>query len=241
MEAILYKLKTGCQWRQLPTKQVFADVLLTWSDVYCHFNEWRKDGTCKRLWVKLLRRHRRLLDLSSMPLDGSHPLAKNGGAAIGYQGRQAGRTTNLRFLADSRGQPLACASPQAGNQHDLFVIETSFGELCALVEEAHISLEGLFLNTDSGFAAKSLRDDCFRRGREANIAVNPRSSKRDETTQIQVDSELYRDRTAIERTNAWRDSFKALLVRFETSVENWLAFHFLAFGVLLLRKIPPNY
>jgi len=30
-------------------------------------------------------------------------------------------------------------------------------------------------------------------------------------------------------------------VRFETSAENWLAFHFLAFTVLLLRKIPPDY
>ena len=39
---------------------------------------------------------------------------------------------------------------------------------------------------------------------------------------------------------AWLDSFKTLLVRYETNVENWLAFHFLAFTVLLLRKIPPN-
>ena len=87
------------------------------------------------------------MDLSSIPLDGSHTLAKNGGAAIGYQGRKAARTTNLLFLADNTGQPLAVASPQAGNHHDVFDIETSFGELCTLVEEAHISLEGLFLST----------------------------------------------------------------------------------------------
>ena len=73
------------------------------------------------------------------------------------------------FLADSRGPPLACASPQAGNHHDLFDSATSFGELYGLLEEVQISLKGLFLNADSGFDAKLLRDDCFRRGIEANI------------------------------------------------------------------------
>ena len=238
VETILFKLKTGCQWRQLPIKQFFTDTLLTWSGVYYHFNEWRKDGSWKKLWVTLLQVHRRRLGLSSVQLDGSHTLAKNGGAAIGYQGRKAARTTNLLFLADSTGQPLACASPQAGNHHDLFDIETSFGELCGLLEEAHISLEGLFLNADSGFDANVLRDECFRRGIEANIALNPRSRKSENADGTYLDPVLYRERTAIERTNSWLDSFKTLLVRFETTAENWLAFHFLAFAVLLLRKIP---
>lgn len=241
IEAILYKLKSGCQWRQLPVKQFFTNAVLTWSGVYYHFNEWRKDGSWKKLWVKLLQLHRRRLHLSSIQLDGSHTLAKNGGAAIGYQGRKAARTTNLLFLADSRGQPLACARPQAGNHHDLFDIETSFGELCALLEEAQIALEGLFLNADSGFDAKGLRDDCFRRGIEANIALNPRSRKGEEAADSYLDPELYRERTAIERTNSWLDSFKTLLVRFETNADNWLAFHFLAFTVLLLRQIPPDH
>ena len=74
VEAILYKLKSGCQWRQLPVKQFFAKALLTWSGVYYHFNEWRKDGSWKKLWVKLLQLHRRRLHLSSVQLDGSHTL-----------------------------------------------------------------------------------------------------------------------------------------------------------------------
>ena len=222
----------------MPLKQFFTATALTWSGVYYHFNEWRKDGSWKKLWVTLLRGNRHRLDLSSIQLDGSHTPAKNGGAAIGYQGRKAARTTNLLFLADRTGQPLACASPQAGNHHDLFDIETAFGELCGLLQEAQISLEGLFLNADSGFDAKVLREDCFRRGIEANIALNPRSHKSADAEQTYLDPELYRERTAIERTNSWLDSFKTLLVRFETNPGNWLAFHFLAFAVLLLRKIP---
>ena len=41
----------------------------------------------------------------------------------------------------------------------------------------------------------------------------------------------------IEHANAWLDGFKTLLVRYETSVGNWLAWHWLAFAVLFLRKI----
>jgi len=240
VEWMLYKLKTGCQWRLLPLKQFFTSQVLTWSGVYYHFNEWRKEGSWKKLWVTLSRLHHARLDLSSVQLDGSHTRTHNGGAAIGYQGRKAARATNLLFLADNQGQPLACATPQVGNHHDLFDIEALFDELCDLVREAQIRLDGLFLNADSGFDARVLREACFRRDIEANIAHNPHSAPSDAAADHYFDAELYRQRTAIERTNAWLDSFKTLLVRYETNVQNWLAFHFLAFTVLLLRKIPPN-
>ncbi len=51
------------------------------------------------------------------------------------------------------------------------------------------------------------------------------------------DAELYRRRAAVEHANAWLDGFKTLLVRYETSVGNWLAWHWLAFVVIFLRKI----
>ena len=49
--------------------------------------------------------------MASLQLDDSSTLAKNGGAAIGYQGRKAGRTTHALFLADNQGLPLAVATP----------------------------------------------------------------------------------------------------------------------------------
>ena len=44
VETILFKLKTGCQWRQLPVKQFFTGTGLPWSGVCYHCNEWRKDS-----------------------------------------------------------------------------------------------------------------------------------------------------------------------------------------------------
>lgn len=132
---------------------------------------------------------------------------------------------------------LACATPQAGNHHDLFEIDKLFEELCVLLESAGINLKGLFLNADSGFDAQHLRLACANREIEANIGSNPRSTHTQPIDWVYFDEELYKRRAVIEHANAWLDSFKTLLVRYETNLENWLCFHWLAFVVLLLRRI----
>jgi transposase len=235
--AILYKLKTGCQWRWLPAASLFSGPSLSWQGVYYHFAAWSKQGAWKKLWLQLLWVHRRLLDLSSIQLDGSHTPAKNGGSAVGYQGRKAARTTNALFLADNQGQPLAVATPQAGQHHDTFQLEALFTELCQVLEAAGLNVNGLFLNADKAFDVASLRQGCTRRGIEANIPRNRRTAEWHTDDDTPLDPELYRRRQVVEQLNAWLDGFKTLLVRFETCLHTWLAFHWLAFIVLLLRKM----
>ncbi len=41
----------------------------------------------------------------------------------------------------------------------------------------------------------------------------------------------------LKKAHAWLDSFKALLVRFETLNLTWVNLHYLAFSILFLRKI----
>jgi len=128
--AILYRLKSGCQWSMLPVEKFFtAQHRLTPAGVYYHFNKWVKNGCFKKVWIELLRANHQLLDLSSMQLDGSHTPAKNGGEHIDYQNRKAANTTNALFLSDNQGLPLAMATPQSGNHHDLHNIQTLFDEL----------------------------------------------------------------------------------------------------------------
>ncbi|NVO33536.1 IS5 family transposase, partial [Hymenobacter lapidiphilus] len=225
LEALLYKLKTGCQWRYLPVKQFFTGALLTWQGVYARFNTWRKDGSWKAMWLNVLRANKHLLDCSSVQLDGSHTPAKNGGAAVGYQGRKKARTTTALFLTDNQGQPLACATPQAGNHHDSYRLAVLFEELCQLLEAAGIAVAGLFLNADSAFDTTELRQACAARDIEANIARNRRATDWQTADDTLFDPELYRRRVVVEHANAWLDSFKTLLVRYETSIGNWLAWH----------------
>ena len=237
VEAIFYKLKSGCQWRLLPVKQFFTGAMLTWQGVYARFNAWRKDGSWQAVWLNLLRENNAHLDCSSVQLDGSHTPAKNGGEAVGYQGRKKARTTTALFLADNQGQPLACASPQAGNHADSYALNALFGESCDSLQAAGIPVAGLFLNADKAFDTSAFRAECARRGVEANIPRNRRAADWQTDDDTGFDPELYRRRVVVEHANAWLDGFKTLLVRYETSVGNWLAWHWLAFVVIFLRKI----
>lgn len=104
-ECIFYRLKTGCQWREVPTKAFFNDIILSWNSVYYHFNAWSKDDCWRKIWINILSQNSKYLDLSSVEFDGSHTPAKNGGDAVGYQGRKSSNTTNALFVSDNQAGP----------------------------------------------------------------------------------------------------------------------------------------
>ncbi len=237
VQAILYRLKTGCQWRELPLKQFINDVPISWQNVYCHFNKWCRDGSWRSVWIGILRSYRSHLDLSSVQLDGSHTPAKRGGQAVGYQGRKASNTSNALFLADNTGQKLALSEPQTDQHHDLYEIKMLFTGLCEVLKEAAIDSKGIFLNADSGFDSKEPRSICAEKEIEANIKPNPRNNKGNNIDDRCFDEELYKRRTVIEHANAWMDSYKALLIRYEVLTVNWMAMHWMAFSVFFLNRI----
>ncbi|GIV30194.1 MAG: DDE transposase [Bacteroidia bacterium] len=238
VSAILYRLKTGVQWRFLPVKSFFSSKSLTWQGVYYHFREWIKDGSWTQVWINLLLEHRRDLDLSCVQLDGSHTPCKRGGAAVGYQGRKASKTSNTLYLCDNQGQMLCCASPQEGQHNDLFELQTLFDEICNFLTKAGIDVKGLFLNADAGFDSKEFRKACEQKEVIANIPHNPRNKKEIESRAYQYfDEELYKQRYVIERANAWQDQFKALIIRYETRVDTWVNLLILSFMVIFIRRI----
>lgn len=242
VECIFYRLKTGCQWRELPTKEFFSDKILSWNSVYHHFNAWSKDGCWRKIWITILNQNLKYLDMSSIELDASHTPAKNGGDAVGYQGRKTSNTTNALFLCDNQGVILGMSTPQEGQHHDLFQIQILFDEICNILKAAGINLKDLFLNADPGFDSKELREACQKEEIIPNLKANPRNSANQQQEPYQsgthiFDDELYKDRYVIEHANAWIDGFKALLVRFEFSIRNWVSLHFMAFSVIFLRKI----
>lgn len=174
--------------------------------------------------------------MGSVQLDCSQTLCKNGGECIGFQTRKAANACNSLFLSDDTGMLLACSGPVAGNHHDLFEIEQVFGELTDLLQEAVLEVEGLFLSADAGFDSEEFRRPCSSLRIEANIAFNFRNGTH-AAEYVYFDEQLYRRRNVVEQAQAWLDSFKALLISFETKASNWIALHFLAITVLFIRNI----
>ena len=175
--------------------------------------------------------------MSSTALDGSHTPAKRGGQATGYQGRKKAKTTNMIFLTDRQGLPLACSDPVSGNHNDLFEIEKSVSKITTTLSDSKIDLDGIFMNADAGFDSQNLRDLCEVLGIFPNFDINKRNSKNPGEHDYYFDNQLYKERFAVERTNAWIDGFKNLIIRYETNAKHWLGLHYLVFSVILLRRV----
>lgn len=135
INCILYKLKTGIQWYQLPVTALFSDVVLSYKTVFYHFRKQSKKGEWKSLWINLLSKHRDKLDMSSVDWDGSHTRTTKGGESVGYQGRKKSNTTKALYLADRRGIPLAISEPISGEHHDLYEIEKSMSSILKLYKK----------------------------------------------------------------------------------------------------------
>lgn len=235
VRAILKRLKTGCQWRELPVEGLFGRHSMSWQSVYYYFSKWSKDGSWSRMHAALMDYNRRLLDMSSVELDGSHTRVKRGGEAVGYQGRKSAKTTNMLFLTDRQGIPIGCSEPINGEHHDLFEIEKHTSKILQGLDNANISYDGLFLNADAGFDSERYRSFLESKGIIANIDNNKRNGKDLDADSYFVDDELYKERFAVERTNAWLDGFKNLIIRYETKAQNWMAVHHIAFAAILIR------
>ena len=235
IQCILYKLKTGCQWHMLPVSSVFTRRVLHYKTVYGHFRKWSRNGEWEKVWRIVLKRYKSFLDMSCVDLDGSHTTALRGGECCGYQGRKKRKTTNAIYVTDRQGIPLVMSTPVSGSHNDVYNISKVLLELFSDLKASALSVSGLFLNADAGFDTEQFRRGCHEHEVFPNVAFNKRRGKQREEEFL--DELLYEQRYTIERTNAWMDSYRSVLNRFDTTLSSWKAWNYITFILILLKKI----
>jgi transposase len=233
VSAILYRLKTGCQWRELPMK-AFFDKPYNWKTVYHHFQKWSKDGSWEKVWQTILSKYKHRLDMSCVQLDGTHTIAKRGGEQVGYQGRKKNKTTNMLIMTDAKGIPICCSKPISGEHNDAYKLVETMKGMVASLQQCNINTDGVFLNADAGFDTASFREYCRNHGIIDNIDSNSRNGIQQQSI---LDELLYRKRFVVERTNAWVDGFKSLAMRYETNSTHWKAMNVLAFLIIFIKQL----
>lgn len=237
---ILNRLYTGCQWPQLPIalepasrqKEISPDA------VYYHFRKWSRDGSLNKVWEGSVVTIMTRLNLSELNLDGSHALAKKGGESVAYQGRKKAKTSNILPITDGQGYIVATTGILAGNHHDAYNLKAHLQVAFKQMKRLGLAIAGAYFNADAAFDTQAARKTCFNHGVLPNIAENKRNRKTAKRGRKRFfDAAIYKHRFVSERTFAWLDKFKALLVRFERKDLYFLGGHLLAFTLINLRHL----
>lgn len=238
---ILYRLHTGCQWEQLPIEvdgTGAAKKEISWQAVYYHYRKWSRDGSLERVWQGSIKTIKTDLNLSEINLDGTHATAKKGGESVAYQGRKRTKTTNILALTDAHGYIVAATALVAGNHHDAFNLKTNLQTVFKAMKRLGLSIQDAYFNADSAFDTKAARKVCFNHGLVPNIAENKRNRKHTQRGRKRLfNPDVYKHRFINERSFAWVDKFRALLIRFDRKDVYFFGAHCIAFAMINLRHV----
>ena len=103
------------------------------------------------------------------------------------------------------------------NRHDTTLLPSILNYLSDLKKAIGLELKGTFFNLDAGFDSLINRKYIFNRQMTPNIKENPRNRQHPKKGRKRLfDQDVYSLRYCVERTFAWKDKFKRLLIRFET-------------------------
>jgi transposase len=178
------------------------------------------------------------LNLSELNLDGSHIIAKKGGESVAYQGRKRAKTSNILPVTDQAGYILATTPLVAGNHNDAFELKDNLQAAFKFMKRLGLDFQGAYFNADSAFDTKAARKVCFNHGLVPNIAENTRNRKSIKRGRKRLfNPDIYKHRFSSERTFAWIDKFRALLIRYDRKDMYFMGAHFIAFSMVNLRHV----
>jgi len=237
---ILWLLYTGMQWKCLPVpKDCDGKAEIHYTTVYKVFARWSDDGSLEEAFIASvahLSEHNQL-DLSVLHGDGTNTVAKKGGDGIGYSGHKHQQGEKVIAIIDNNGYVLAPLPVAPVNEADTVLLPEGLKALTRVAKRTGLVLEGAYLNLDGGFDSKANRKAIFNAGMIPNINENPRNrttTKRGRKRFFNRAIHALRDR--VERTFAWEDKFKRLLLRFEYIQQRHYGMKLMAYTLINVRR-----
>lgn len=235
-KCMVYKLKTGCQWNNLFVDIESVKPPFSWQTVYYYYRKWCHLNVFEQMFKTYRSILKDCLDTEKLNLDGSHSLVKKSAESVDYQPRKKGRTSNVLVMTDGKGIPIAMGNILSGNHNDLFEIVPQFSLMIKDLKHSGIIIDNALLNADKGFDSKKFRRAIQRRKMIPNIIENKRNRKSKKRGKKRLfNQDIYDQRFVNERTFAWLDSFRTLLIGFDKLDLAWMNWHYLAFTLIILK------
>jgi transposase len=237
---ILWVLYTGMQWKCLPVptnRDGKAEIHYT--TVYKVFAKWADDGSLEHAFIGSighLSDHNRL-DLRVLHGDGTNTVAKKGGDGIGFSGYKHQKGEKVIAIIDNNGYVLAPLPVAPVNQADTVLLPDGLKALKRVARLTGLDLNKAYLNLDGAFDSRHNRKVIFNAGMIPNIKENPRNRKTTKRGRKRLfNRAIHQLRDRVERTFAWEDKFKRLLMRFEHLQRRHYAMKLMAYTLINLRR-----
>jgi transposase len=237
---ILWVLYTGMQWKSLPVpKDGDGKAEIHYTTVYKAFAKWSDDGSLEHAFIASvghLADHQQL-DLSVLHGDGTNTVAQKGGDGIGYSGYKHQTGEKVIAIVENHGYILAPLPVAPVNEADTVLLPEGLKALKRVVRLTGLSLHRSYLNLDGGFDSKSNRKAIFNAGLIPNIKENTRNRRRAKRGRKRwFNALIHTLRDRVERTFAWEDKFKRLLLRFEHQQRRHYGMKLMAYTLINLKR-----
>ena len=237
---ILRVLYTGMQWKCLPVPtDCDGKASIHYTTVYKVFARWADDGSLEHAFIASVGHlsEQNKLDLSVLHGDGTNTVAKKGGDGIGYSGHKHQKGEKVIAIIDNNGYVLAPLPVAPVNEADTVLLPQGLKGLKQVAKLTGLHIDGSYLNLDGGFDSARNRKAIFNAGLIPNIKENPRNRKTPKRGRKRLfNKAIHALRDRVERTFAWEDKFKRLLLRFERIQKRHYGMKLMAYTMINLRR-----
>lgn len=228
LDAIIFRLRSGCQWNQLPTE--FPDD----SSVHCTFQRWEKNGVLDRIWAALVEECKELggVDWQWQSADAAMAKARFGGDKVGPNPTDRAKPgTKRSLLVEADGGPMAVAIAGA-NTHDCKLLDATLEAI--IVERPKPSEIEQHLCLDKGYDNPTTQEAIKKH------EYTPHIRRIGEEKWNENQQKTYPARRwVVERTLGWLSKCRAILVRYDKKASNYLGLIKLACALLWYRRCWP--
>ena len=212
VEGILYRMRTGNPWRDLPP------YFGKWETVYRLFHRWSKKGIPKEIFRLLVQEP----NLEHVFIDGSYVSAHQHSSGVAH-GQEAaigksrgGNTSKIHLMVDANGEAITFVIT-GGEVHD----STPAPTLIQQLKEEDCD----FIVADKGYDSDPLREQIRKQGTTPIIPRRKNSTKTNED----FDSCFYKFRHLVENSFARIKHFRAIATRYDKLKRNYASMVALAF------------
>ena len=215
VEGILYRMRTGLPWRDLPS------FFGTWISIYQQFNRWSSKDKLIKIFKSLVTDP----DLEWEFIDGSIVKAHQHSTGAATEDDEAigksvaGNTTKIHMATDAYGLPIDFEIT-GGEIHDCKIAPEFFAKLP----------DADYMVADKGYDSEEVRDIARAK---SSIPVIPRKSN-SKVGNKDIDWGLYKYRHLVENVFARLKHFRAIATRYDKLKRNYASMVALACGFIWL-------